>query len=251
MFRPRVIPVLLLRNGGLVKTRQFGDDTYIGDPINAVRIFNDLRVDEIVLLDIDASKEGRSISMELVREIGEEANMPFAVGGGIRDLSTIGKLTSAGAERVILNTYAFERPEFITEAANAYGSSTICVCIDHRKKWGKYQVRTRGGSNKVKLELKEAAVMAEQSGAGEIIVQSINHDGMMTGYDLEAIHSVSANVSVPVVALGGAGSASDLEECYAKAYANGLAAGSLFVFSGKHRGVLIQYPKIEMYNFGE
>ena len=133
MYRPRIIPVLLLHKNGLVKTVNFGKSTYIGDPINAVKIFNDLKVDELVLLDIDATKENRSISIDLIKEIGEEANMPFSVGGGIKDIETIKKITSAGAERVILSSYALENIDFIKQAAENFGSSTICVCIDYKK----------------------------------------------------------------------------------------------------------------------
>src|SRR4051794_136690 len=134
MFRPRVIPVLLLRNDGLVKTVGFGKQRYIGDPINAVRIFNDLRADELVFLDILATREGRLISLDFVRNVGEEANMPFAVGGGIRSLAHIRSILSAGAEKVVINSFAAENPDFIAEAADSFGSSTVTVCIDVKKK---------------------------------------------------------------------------------------------------------------------
>ena len=249
MFRPRVIPVLLLHRGILVKSIKFGEKKYIGDPINAVRIFNDLNVDEIVLLDIDATKENRTIPIDLIKEIGEEANMPFSVGGGIKDLETIKKITQAGAERVIINSYAFSNPEFIKEASDNFGSSTVSVCIDYKKNfWGKHQVHTPGKNNVSKDPI-EAALLLQNLGAGEIIVQSVDKDGMMTGYDLESIKKFSSSLTIPIVALGGAGTTKDLEDGYKQAFANGLAAGSMFVYKGSLRGVLIQYPSISLYNF--
>jgi cyclase len=250
MKRPRIIPVLLLRKGGLVKSIKFKNHVYIGDPINAVRIFNDLGVDEIVLVDIDASKEHRSISLELINEIGEEANMPFSVGGGIADVATIKAVTRAGAEKVILNTHALTTPQFIRAASEAFGSSTISVCVDYKKKLlGRDQVYIKGGSEKLNMEPLAAARLAEDFGAGEVILQSMDRDGTMSGFDLATIRSVSDSLSIPVVALGGAGEISDFEGLFRQTYVNGIAAGSFFVFQGKHRGVLIRYPAISDYNF--
>lgn len=250
MFRPRIIPVLLLSNGGLVKTQKFGNGTYIGDPINAVRIFNDLNVDEIVLLDIEASKNIRSIPIDLVKEIGEEANMPFSVGGGIKDISTIKELTSAGAERVILSSYAINNPDFIADAVNHFGSSTICICIDYKKNWkGKQLVHTNGGKINTKETVDSIALQAQKMGAGEVIIQSIEMDGTMAGYDIEMIKRISSLLTIPLIALGGAGTSNDIEIAYKTGLATGVAAGSYFVFKGKHRGVLIQYPDISSYKF--
>ena len=250
MKRPRIIPVLLLRKGGLVKSIKFKDHIYIGDPINAVRVFNDLGVDEIALLDIDATKENRSIPIELIKEIGEEANMPFSVGGGIRDLNTIKEIIQAGAERVILNSYAVTQPRFITEASDAFGGSTIVVCIDYKKNFfGKNEVYVRGGSQKAGTNLLDTARLAELHGAGEVILQSIDKDGTMKGFDLESIYLVNRSLTIPVVGLGGGGSISDFEKLYKKAPVNGIASGSFFVFQGKHRGVLIRYPAIDQYDF--
>lgn len=243
MFRPRVIPVLLLRNGGLVKTVGFGKERYIGDPINAVRIFNDLRADELVFLDILATRERRLISLDFVREVGEEANMPFAVGGGIRSLQDIRSILSAGAEKVVVNSAAAENPDFISEAADAFGSSTITVCIDVKKKrFGADQTWIAAGTRATGYGPEEFARLAEDKGAGEIILQSIARDGTMEGYDLELLRRVSEAVSIPVVALGGAGGLDDLKSAYRETYASGLAAGSMFVFHGPKRGVLINYP---------
>lgn len=243
MFRPRVIPVLLLRNGGLVKTVKFDKHAYIGDPINAVRIFNDLHADELVFLDILASREQRLISLDFVRDVGEEANMPFAVGGGIRTLEHIRSILSAGAEKVVLNTVTAENPAFVAEAADAFGSSTITVCIDVRKKrFGKVQTWVLSGTRPTGLTPEECARAAEAQGAGEIIIQSMDHDGTMQGYDLDLVRRVSDAVTIPVVALGGAGTVADLVRAYSEGHATAVAAGSLFVFQGPRRGVLINYP---------
>ncbi|MDC3337587.1 AglZ/HisF2 family acetamidino modification protein [Flavobacteriales bacterium] len=251
MFRPRIIPVLLLHKNGLVKTTKFGAHKYVGDPMNAVRIFNNLKVDELVLLDIDATTENRSISIDLVKEIGEEANMPFSVGGGIRDIETISKLTTAGAERVILSSYAIENLEFVKKAADQFGSSTISVCVDYKNnRWRKQNVYTRSGKYNTGKDLESVAIDIQNSGAGEIILQSIEKDGTMAGYDLDMIKKISGSLSIPLIALGGAGSISDIEAGY-RAFATGLAAGSFFVFTGKYRGILIQYPTIKVYDFNE
>jgi cyclase len=242
-FRPRVIPVLLLRNQGLVKTERFGRQVYIGDPINAVRIFNDLRADELVFLDILATREKRLISLDFVRDVGEEANMPFAVGGGIRSLGDIRKILSAGAEKVVLNSFAAENPDFIAEAAEAFGSSTITICIDVKKKrLGAPRTWTAGGTRATEYAPEDFAKLAEKKGAGEIIVQSISRDGTMEGYDLDLIGQVSDAVTIPVVALGGAGTLDHLRQAYHETHASALAAGSMFVFHGPKRGVLINYP---------
>jgi imidazole glycerol-phosphate synthase subunit HisF len=249
MFRPRVIPILLLRGNGLVKSIQFDDFKYIGDPLNAVRIFNNLRVDELVLLDIDATKENRSIDAGFVRELGEEANMPFAVGGGIKNSETISNLIKAGAERVILSSFAIENLRFVTEASAYFGSSTISVCVDYKKNiWGKQNVYTKSGKINMGTDVISMATQIQKAGAGEIILQSIDCDGTMQGYDLEMIQKISSALTIPLVALGGAGSIDDIKAGY-KALATGLAAGSFFVFTGKFRGVLIQYPTINEYNF--
>jgi cyclase len=243
VFRPRVIPVLLLRNGGLVKTEKFGAHRYIGDPINAVRIFNDHRADELVFLDILATREGRLISLDFVRDVGEEANMPFAVGGGIRTLTEIRSILSAGAEKVVLNSSAAANPDFIAQAADSFGSSTITVCIDvKQKRFGGPRTWTAGGTRATSYAPEEFARLAEEKGAGEIIVQSIVRDGTMEGYDIDLIRRVSETVTIPVVALGGAGGLDDLRRVYRETHASGLAAGSMFVFHGPKKGVLINYP---------
>lgn len=244
MFRPRVIPVLLLKGQGLVKSVCFKNHNYIGDPINAVKIFNDLKADELVFLDILASKENRLISIDFVKDVGEEANMPFAVGGGIRSLDDIKKIINAGAEKVIINTKATETPSFIKEASNTFGSSTIAVCIDVKKKFiGGNKTWILSGTKVTKYSPVDFAKIMESNGCGEIIIQSIEQDGKMEGYNIDLIKSISEAVDIPVVALGGAKNIDDLKEAYIKGYANGLAAGSMFVYHGTQKGVLINYPE--------
>jgi cyclase len=244
MFRPRVIPVLLLKDLALVKSKGFGDFNYIGDPINAVRIFNDLKADELVFLDIDATRENRSISLEFVKDVGEEANMPFAVGGGITTLDQIRNIINTGAEKVIINSHAAENPDFVARAADEFGSSTITVCIDIKKKlFGGYQTWIKNGRKSTGFSPEEFALLMQEKGAGEIIIQSIERDGMMNGYDLEMIRKISGIVTIPVVALGGAGNLDHLKEAYTSGQATALAAGSIFVYQGLKKGVLINYPE--------
>ena len=245
MFRPRVIPVLLLKNKGLVKSIKFKDHRYIGDPINAVKIFNDLKADELAFLDILASKEGRLISLDFVSKVGEEANMPFAVGGGISTIDDIQKIIAAGAEKVIINSHALNL-SFIRQAADTFGSSTIVVCIDVKKKmFGKYQTWTLAGEKSSGYTPVDFARLMQDNGAGELIVQSIEKDGMMQGYDIPLVKAVSEAVTIPVIALGGAGNLSDMKQAYTEAFTNGLAAGSMFVYHGPRKGILINYPEKE------
>lgn len=246
MFRPRILPVLLLKGNGLVKTIKFNKYRYIGDPINAVRIFNDLQADELVFLDIAATKEHRTISLDFVKSVGEEANMPFAVGGGITTIDQIRAILAAGAEKIIINTVAGLNPDFVSEAANAFGSSTIVVCIDVKKTlFGKEQVWIESGGKALNYNPVEFAKMIEQKGAGEIIVQSIMRDGMMNGYDLQLLKSISNSLSIPVVGLGGAGKYDDLSNAVNLSNCSAVAAGSMFVYHGERQGVLINYPNKE------
>jgi cyclase len=250
MFRPRIIPVLLLKNQALVKSVRFKDHKYIGDPINAVRIFNDLKADELVFLDTEASRAGRLISLDFVRNVGEEANMPFSVGGGIRSIDDIKLVLAAGAEKVVVNTQAGRDPDFIRQASEAFGSSTIVVCIDVKKKlFVGNRAAILGGSAWTPSAPAEFAELMENNGAGELIVQSIDRDGTMEGYDIELIGSISRAVNIPVVALGGAGTKDHLVDGYKRGSANALAAGSMFVYQDKRRGVLINYPEKKELSF--
>ena len=244
MYRPRVIPALLLKGNELVKTVQFSKPNYIGDPINAVHLFNSMKADELVFLDINATKENRNVDLELIRHVGEEADMPFAVGGGIKSLEDIQLLIAAGAEKVILGTIAGERPEFVREASDRFGSSTIAVCIDvKRTLLGKLKVWIKNGKESILYNPIAFAQLMEEMGAGELIVQSIDRDGTMKGYDIPLIESISSAVHIPIVAIGGAGSIQDLKLAAESCPINGLAAGSLFVYQGSKKGVLINYPE--------
>ncbi len=244
MYRPRLIPVLLLKNNGLVKSQSFGKYKYIGDPINAVKVFNDLKADELFFFYILATKENRLISLDFVRNIGEEAHMPFAVGGGIKTIEHIRDIINAGAERVVINSSAGLNPDFIAAATDTFGSTTIVVCIDVRKDFlGKEKVWIKNGSKALTYSPVEFAILMAQKGVGEIIIQSIARDGTMKGYDIDLIKRVSKAVSIPVVALGGAGNAEHIKQGYKDGYANGLAAGSMFVYYGTEKGVLLNYPE--------
>ena len=186
----------------------------------------------------------------MVRDIGEESNMPFAVGGGIKTVEDIQSIIAAGAEKIIINSTAVQNPNFITEASETFGASTITVCIDVKKKWlGKKCVWTHAGSKSSNYSPLEFAKLMEQKGAGELIIQSIEKDGMMQGYDIELIKEIASNVTIPVVALGGASKIEDLKKAYKQAYATGLAAGSMFVYHGAKKGVLINYPDKSELNF--
>jgi imidazole glycerol-phosphate synthase subunit HisF len=258
MYRPRIIPVLLLKNNGLIKSTKFKSHRYIGDPINAVRIFNDLKADELVFLDILASKENRLISLDFVKNVGEEANMPFSVGGGISKLEHISKILETGAEKVILNTIAGENPGFVESAVKEFGSSTIAVCMDVKNNlWNKKQTIIRAGTKSLNHNPLEYTKLMENMGAGEIIVQSVDRDGTMQGYDIELLKEISSQLTIPVVALGGAGKLEDLTFLANQATINGFAAGSMFVYHGPRKAVLINYPglpeiqktlQIDLYN---
>jgi cyclase len=238
-----VIPCLLLRNGGLVKTVKFGEAKYVGDPINAVKIFNEKEVDELVFLDITATAANRGPNFELIRDIATEAFMPFGYGGGITTIEQVASLVALGVEKVVLNTSVVERPEFIREAANLVGSSSVVVSIDvKRSLLGRYEVVTRNAGRKSGLDPIEWARRAADLGAGEVLLTSVDRDGTQKGYDLALLRQVTEAVSVPVIASGGAGSLDDFRAAVREAGASAVAAGSLFVFHGKHRAVLITYP---------
>ena len=243
MFRPRVIPLLLLRGTGLVKTVKFDKYKYIGDPINAVRIFNDLEADELAFVDITATLEKRTVSIDLVKRIGDEAFMPFAVGGGITSVNDAGELLNSGAEKIIINTAAVANPGLIQEAANSFGNQSIVVSVDvRRNSLNQYEMYTHSGKNKAKVNLIDHLKRMENQGAGEILITSIDSDGMMSGYDIDLIKHVSATVSIPVIACGGAGTLAHFKEGHLRGEASALAAGSMFVYHGPRRAVLINYP---------
>lgn len=244
MLRHRVIPCLLLSNGRLVKTRKFKNPVYIGDPINAIRIFNDKEVDELVLLDIKASVERRGPDFELLERISGECFMPLAYGGGVTSIEQIQRLLRLGVEKVILNTALYRDPSFIEEAATKFGSQAIMASIDVRRTlFGGYEVRMLAGKLPTSVKPVEAAQNAEKLGVGEILLTSIDREGTMAGYDLSLLASVSKSVNIPVIASGGAGKIDDFYSAIHVGQASAAAAGSMFVFFGPHRAVLLSYPQ--------
>ncbi len=246
MFRPRIIPVLLLHNNGLVKTKRFDNPVYVGDPLNAVKIFNDLEADELIFLDIDASPSQKTISLEVVKQIGEEAFMPISVGGGIRTLNQVENIIHMGAEKVIINTAFFKDPRLVKEASDILGSQSVVVSLDAiLKDDGSYEVLISGGKVATGIKPDQAAKMAEDYGAGEIMINSIDRDGCRCGYDLNLIKQVSDAVGVPVIACGGANDEDDFVAAFENGHASAVAAGSLFVFIGKKQAVMINYPDRE------
>lgn len=243
MAIPRVIPVLLLKNAGLVKTVQFKDPKYVGDPLNAVKIFNEKEVDELIFLDILATPENRSIPLEFLKEVAEECFMPLAYGGGLKTIEHIRAILKIGIEKVILNSQLYKDLDFVREAVNQFGSSTIAASLDVKKNfWGKYELFSEGGKTNTKKDPFEFAKELDNIGVGEIMINSIDRDGTMKGYDLDLITKMSAAVQVPVIACGGAATIGDFDQAINQAGASAVAAGSMFVFHGKHRAVLISYP---------
>lgn len=243
MLRTRVMPCLLLKDGALVKTVKFKDPGYIGDPINAIRIYNEKEVDELILLDITATLENRKPPFQVLSEISSECFMPVAYGGGVRNLDDIKTIFGLGIEKVALNTYAMEQPDFIRAAADKFGSQSIVVSIDVCKKaFGRYEVYTWSGRKATGLDPVKFAVQMEEMGAGEILLTSIDRDGTQEGYDIELIKKVTSAVSMPVIACGGAGKVEDFGAAVKQGGASACAAGSMVVYFGRNRAVLINFP---------
>ena len=241
----RVMPCLLLSDSRLVKTTKFKNPNYIGSPLNAVMIYNEKEVDELIFLDITATSENKPIPYKIIEEIASECFMPFAYGGGIRTLEEIKKIFALGAEKVIINSYAVENPEFIKKASDMFGSQSIVISIDIKKTLiGKYKICTRSGRHCVNIDPAKFALHMEKMGAGEILLNSVDRDGTMKGFDLDIIKKVSEAISIPLIACGGAGEYNDLGQAI-HAGASAVAAGSLFVYQGKNRAVLINFPSRE------
>jgi cyclase len=246
MLKTRVIPCLLLKNEGLVKTVKFKNPKYVGDPINAVKIFNDKEVDELIFLDITATVEQRKPPIKLISEIATECFMPFCYGGGITTIEDIAELFKLGVEKVAINTQAVENPSLIKEAAERFGNQSIVVSIDVKKNmFGKYRVLTHGGRKATKCDPVDFAVRMQELGAGELFLNSIDRDGTRQGYDLELIRKVSESVNIPIIACGGADSLDDFADAIKQGGASAVSAGSMFVFQGQYRAVLITYPSLK------
>ncbi|HVE61545.1 MAG TPA: AglZ/HisF2 family acetamidino modification protein [Chitinophagaceae bacterium] len=242
MRRVRIIPVLLLNKGGLYKTIKFKNPKYVGDPINAVKIFNEKEADELLLLDYKASVENRKPDYTKIKEIAEEAFMPMAYGGGIKNLEDAKKVFDCGFEKIVLNSILFENISLIEQVANIYGSQSVVGCIDVKKNiFGKYYVYSFSGTKNTSKEPLKWAKEIESKGVGEIILNSIDNDGTWNGYLFDLIKEVAHKINVPMIACGGAGSEEDFRKAVA-AGASAVAAGSMFVFQKKEMGVLISFP---------
>ncbi|MEE3104831.1 MAG: AglZ/HisF2 family acetamidino modification protein [Acidobacteriota bacterium] len=243
MLRPRVLPALLLQGGRLVKTVRFRKPRYVGDPINAVRIFNEKEVDELIVIDIDAGRAGVSIPLKLITRIAGECFMPMTYGGGIRTLDQIAEIMAAGVEKVSINRAAVADRGFVARAAKRFGSQSIVVSIDVRRRlFGQYEICVDGGRRRAGLEPVSLALELESEGAGEILLTSINQEGTMTGYDVDLVRRVASAVSIPVIACGGAGSIDDVIGVVCDAGAAAAAVGSMAVYQGRNRGILIGFP---------
>jgi imidazole glycerol-phosphate synthase subunit HisF len=242
MRRVRVIPVLLLKKSGLVKSIRFKNFTYVGDPINAVRIFNDKEIDEIIVLDIDATRERRGPNFAQVGELAGEAFIPMAYGGGISTIEEIKKLFYLGIEKVVINYQAFANPALVTEAARLVGSQSVVVSIDVKKNiLGKYKVYVKNGTESIGMEPLVYALKMQEAGAGEIFLNNIDRDGTYEGYDLGLIQKLSQGLKIPLITCGGASGLKDFSDAIHSG-ASAVAAGSLFVFQRPHKAVLISYP---------
>lgn len=241
MNRPRIIPFLSLQKGFLVKTNKFSNPKYIGDPINAVKIFNEKEVDELVLLDIGATRDASEPDYDLIKDITSEAFMPIGYGGGISNLTQIERLFKSGVEKVSLNSALYSNPQLVEEASKTFGSQSITVSVDFKRDFlGRYAIYSHGGKQKQKVDPIEHIHRLEALGAGELVLNSIDRDGIMDGYDLGFIRKVADSIPIPTICLGGAGNAKHLQEGL-QAGASAAGAGSMFVFHGPHKAVLISY----------
>jgi cyclase len=244
MLRPRITPCLLVKNGGLVKTIHFGNPKYVGDPINAVKIFNEKEVDEIMVVDIDASVQGKEPDYALIKNLAAECRMPLCYGGGVKTVEQVEEIISLGVEKVAISSAAIGNPDLIAKAAEVVGSQSIVVVMDVKKVKPResYEIFIHNGTKGTCLNPVEFAKTAEDRGAGELVINSIDCDGQMKGYDLPLVRIVRDATNLPITVLGGAGSLKDIAALIELFGTIGAAAGSLFVFKGSFRAVLINYP---------
>ncbi|WP_338617699.1 AglZ/HisF2 family acetamidino modification protein [Pigmentiphaga sp. CHJ604] len=243
MIPPRIIPSLLIKNGKLVKTREFSDARYVGDPVNAIRIFNEKNVDELIITDISATIDNREPDYRLIEELAGECFMPLCYGGGIQNLKQASNVFRAGAEKIAINSAALQNPGLIREIADRYGSQSVVVCMDIKRgffgKYHLYRYATRSLERKISIE--QHLKVSLDSGAGEIFLNSVDRDGTLTGLDLDLLSKVAQHIPVPLVLGGGTKSLEDIVKA-ASSGANAIAVGAFFVFYGPHRAVLITYP---------
>ena len=246
MLRPRIIPCLLVRDKGLVKTLKFKDSKYIGDPINAVRIFNEKESDELIVLDIDATSQNHEPDYAMIEKLASECRMPLCYGGGIKTVEQAVRIFSLGVEKVALSSAAISNPELIKEIAARVGSQSVVVVLDVKKKFfGGYDVVTHNGKKSTGKNPIDIVAKYQELGAGEIVINSVDRDGVMEGYDINLIEKIRAKISLPLTVIGGAGKLDDIGELISKFKIIGASAGSLFVFKGAYKAVLINYPSSE------
>jgi len=249
MLYSRIIPSLLVHKKGLVKTVKFKDSKYVGDPINAVKIFNEKEVDELIILDIDATVENREPDYKMIENLANECRMPLCYGGGIKTVSQAQRILSLGVEKIAMSSVVFDNPHLIRELSTEVGSQSVVVVFDVKKKlFGGYEVYTHNAKNKIKHDFFELVEKVQQLGAGEVVINSIDNDGLMKGYDMELIEKVKSRLDVPMTILGGAGDLKHIGQVTKKFGIVGCSAGSLFVFKGKYKAVLISYPNKEIKN---
>jgi cyclase len=249
MLRPRIIPSLLLQDGGLVKTINFKNPKYVGDPINAVKIFNEKEVDELAIFDIDATIKGLEPNYSLIERIANQSRMPLCYGGGVKNIEQAQKIFGLGIEKIALSSAVLQNPQLITDIANRVGAQSVIVVLDVKKNiLSGYEVYTHNGKKSTGINPFQFIDKAQQLGAGEILINSIDQDGMMKGFDMSLIEKSREMTSLPMTVLGGAGSLEDIEKIIKAHKIIGVAAGSLFVFKGKYKAVLINYPNREEKN---
>ncbi|WNL15934.1 AglZ/HisF2 family acetamidino modification protein [Arcobacter cryaerophilus gv. pseudocryaerophilus] len=247
MLAPRIIPCLLVHNKGLVKTVKFKEGKYVGDPINAVKIFNEKESDELIVLDIDATVEGREPDYKMIENLASECRMPLCYGGGIKTVEQATKIFNLGVEKIALSSAVIENLKLVSDISKEVGSQSVVVVIDVKKKmFGGYDIYTHNGTKKTNIDLEKFIIELQSLGIGEIVINSIDNDGVMKGYDLSLIEKIKPLINVPMTVLGGAGTLEDINKLIEKFGIIGCSAGSLFVFKGKYKAVLINYPnKIE------
>lgn len=245
MLRPRIIPCLLVKNKGLVKTVRFSSPKYVGDPINAVKIFNEKGADELMVLDIDATAKGNDPDFRMIENFAYESRMPLCYGGGIKTVAHAKTIISLGVEKISISSAAIDNPCFVAEVADAVGSQSTVVVLDVKlQKGGRYEVFTHNGEKCTGLTLRQVALELNRNGVGEIVINSIDRDGLMSGYDVAMVEEIRDLISVPLTVLGGAGSLEHIAELVKRFGIVGAAAGSLFVFKGVYKAVLINYPTV-------
>lgn len=244
MLYPRIIPCLLVHNKGLVKTTKFKDPKYVGDPINAVKIFNEKEVDELIVVDIDASRHGKEPDYKMIENLATECRMPLCYGGGIKTLEQAQHIFSLGVEKIAISSLAIEIPSIVPAIAERVGNQSVVIVLDVKKKTfgNKYELYTHNGTKSTGIDPVKFALEMQKSGAGEIVINSIDQDGLMKGYDLALIQKIRDVITIPTTVLGGAGSMEDIGNLIKENGIIGAAAGSFFVFKGKFRAVLISYP---------